>query len=1026
MISLFVRHRNAANLLMVVMIAAGLVALIKLNRQFFPTFGIDVVSVTVTWSGASAADVEKAIVERLEPDLRVLNGVDTVRSTAREGGGTIIVEFVDGADMQTALADVESAVGRVQGLPEDMDDPEVTRVVNYEPVATLVVSGPVSEHALAELARAIRRELLERGIDRVEYGGRRTPEIHVEVDEATLRRLNLTVDDVAQRISESSMDRPLGDFGAAVEIQARIEARADWAADLAKVVVVPDTAGGGTRLGDVARLHEAFDRGEPVSRMDGNPAIELAVKRAPEADALDAATIVESYLKEREGTWPQSITVVQMDALADLIYQRINLLLRNGLGGLVIVLAFLVLFLEFRITFWIAMGIPIALLATAAVMLATGQSINMLSLFGLIMALGIVVDDAIVVGEHADHLAQSGLTPAEAAEGGAMRMATPVVAASLTTIATFAPLLMIGGAIGQIISAIPLVIIAVLVASLIECFLILPAHMRDALAAGAHRQPARWRRHFDRAFNRFRFGPFRRTLATFVGWRYATLAGMVGFMVLSIGLIAGGRVGFVFFTGPESESVSATVRFAPGTPRETTLAMLAQMAGAIPETEDALTDGQGGVVRAALATLGSEDHEGRITVELTESDARTVRTRTFIQAWRARITPLPGLEVMTIRERMGGPPGRDIDIRLFGGEAETLKRASEEVMRLVASFDGVSAIEDDLPYGKIEAVLSLTPLGHSLGFTHQSVAQQLRQALEGAIVDRFARGEDEVKVRVLLSEFDQSEDILGRLRLLAPDGGEAALDDIVSIRSDIGFAEIKRENGVREVKITADVDRVVANAAEIRAALPEAGLQRIARNHGIQYRFSGRAEESGETFSDMRLGGALGLAAVYIVLAWALASYTRPIMVMAIIPFGLMGAVLGHFLLGHTLTIFSIIALLGLAGILVNDSVILVTTIDRHIAGGRALLDAVLDGAVERLRPVILTSLTTIGGLLPLLFETSLQAQFLIPMVLTLVFGLATASVLVLVLVPSLVMIGSDVAHLIKGRRQRRLPAHGV
>jgi len=1027
MISLFVRHRNAANLLMIVMVAAGLVALSRLNTQFFPTLSFDTIEISVVWPGATASDVESAIIQRIEPDIRTITGVDKVQSTSREGGGEIIIEFVEGSDMQAALSDVEAAVNQVQGLPTDMEDPEVKRIVRYEPVGRLIVSGSVSEQAISETARAIRNDLLARGIDRVDYGGRRDPEIHIGLSEETLRRLNLSIEDVADRVEETALDRPLGDFGTGAEVQARIQQRRDYADALADVVVIPDAAGGGTTLGEIATLENAFDDDDPEYRYGEQRAIELIVQRVPTADALEAQATLRTYLNEKAGTWPASIHVELYDVTADLIKQRVDLLITNGIGGLIIVLLLLFLFLEARITFWIALGIPVALCATAATMLVMGQSINMISLFGLIMALGIVVDDAIVVGEHADHLRAQGLPPQQAAELGARRMAIPVIAASLTTIATFLPILLIGDVIGQIIGAIPLVIVAVLLASLVECFLILPSHMRDALGAGTRRGPAAWRRRFDAAFDRFRFGPFRRAIAFFLRWRYATIAGMVAMLILAVGLMAGGRVPFLFFKGPEAETIQGTVRFAPGTPRETTLAMLERMHAALAPAEARTPDGPGKVVNTALIRVGDGgDHKGELQVELVSSDQRETRTSQFIKLWRQEIEPMPGVESLLLREQQGGPPGRDIDIRISGGEPERLKAAALKMAEVVESFAGTFAVDDDLPYGKAEAELSLTPFGRSLGFTHEDVARQLRNALEGAIVDRFARGEDEVKVRVRLARADQSDDVLARLRLITPGGGEAALEDIVDIKRTVGFNIIKRENGVREVALTADVDDAVANAGEIRAALGKTGLDRIAAEMGVTWRLSGRAEERRDTFADMRLGGILGLATVYIVLAWALASYTRPILVMAIIPFGLMGAIVGHWLLGYTMMILSLVALLGLAGILVNDSVILMTTIDRRVRDeGEAPGEAVLDAAVERLRPVILTSLTTIGGLLPLLFETSRQAQFLIPMVITLVFGLATASLLVLVLVPSLVMVGEDVKTIRTrlGRLLRRQPA---
>jgi len=1017
LVRLFVRHRNAANLLMILALIGGAVALSQLNTQFFPTLGFDIVRVDVEWPGAAAEDVEESIVQVIEPEVRFLDGVHRVTGTAREGFGSVVVEFVDGTDMQEARAEVETAVGRLTTLPEEAEEPQISRVVPYETVSRLAVSGPYDEAALKQLAQDVRDDLLDRGIDRVVLFGARDEEIWIEVDEATLRRLGLTLEGIADRVAQVSQDVPLGRVEGAFEQQLRSLGLRRTAGDFAGIEVRSFETGEKIFLGDIARLTDAFERAQPTADRDGRPAVEIEIQRATTADALVASATVRDYLAEREGTWPAGVQVEQYDVLADLIEDRIDLLIRNGAGGLALVLAVLFVFLNARVAFWIAAGIPVSLAATAVVMLATGQSINMLSLFGMIMALGIIVDDAIVVGEHAAHRRALGMAPLEAAETGALRMLAPVTAASLTTIATFLPILLIGDVIGQIVSAIPMVVVAVIVASLVECFLILPSHMRNAL----QRDPAkvsRPRRAFDRGFARFRDGPFRRFIAGCVAWRYLTVATAVAVLIVSVGLMAGGRVGFVFFKGPESETVFADIVFAAGTPRERTEAMIAELERALYAAEDELTGGRGGLVEMAFARIGATldrhgpsdagDHLGALHVELPPSDQRDIRTAAFIEAWRAEIEPVAGLERLIIRERTGGPPGRDIDIRLSGGSADALKAAAIATRGLLDRYAGVSDIEDDMPYGRPELILELTPRGRALGFTTGDVARQVRNAFQGAIADRFPRGEEEVTVRVTLADAGQTVAGLRDLPLLSPSGAVVPLEDVVTLREDVGFAEIRREDGVREVAVTADVDEAVTDANAILASLPADGLSAIAAGHGVEYRFAGRAEEQADTFADMRIGAVLGLTAIYVILAWVFASYGRPLVVMAIIPFGVIGAVLGHMLLGYSLTILSSVALLGLSGILVNDSIILVSAIDARLKDGAAVAEAIIDGTCERFRAVLLTSLTTIGGLTPLLFETSLQAQFLIPMAITLVFGLMVTTFLVLIVVPALMSIEED------------------
>ncbi|MDP6951427.1 MAG: efflux RND transporter permease subunit, partial [Alphaproteobacteria bacterium] len=758
----------------------------------------------------------------------------------------------------------------------------------------------------------------------------------------------------------------------------------------------------------------------------GMPAIELHIQRAVGNDALELAEIVRTTTAELAPTLPASLRIEQFDLKANLIQERINLLLRNGLGGLVLVVGVLFLFLNGGVALWVAIGIPVSVMAAIAVMLATGQSINMVSLFALIMMIGIIVDDAIVVGEHAMARRLGGADNLGAAESGARRMLAPVMAASLTTMAAFVPVAIISGIIGEILRAIPLVVVAVLIASLIECFLVLPGHLRGALVANPE-ESSRFRRGFNAAFDRFRDGPFRRFVDFCVEWRWATIAATFGALILCVGLVVGGRVQFVFFPSPEGDVVYANFGFVPGTPREHAEAMVGELERSLAAADEGLG---GNVVRFGLAKIGlpvgaqdaaqyaKGDHIGGMVVELVPSERRDVRTGDFITAWRSGITDQPGLESLTIRERQGGPPGRDLDIRFSGGDAAALKGAALALRERLAAFAGVSDVADNLPWGKEELVLEVTPRGRALGFTSESVGRQVRHAFEGAIARRFARGDEEVLVRVQLPRGAITAETLRGFYLRSPDGNEVPLSQVVSLRVDQGVAIVRREDGMREVAVTAEVDEAVTNAADLVAALEADVMPAFAEAHAVDTRFAGKAEEQAETLADMRLGALSGLAAIYIILAWVFASYSRPVVVMAIIPFAAVGAILGHYLLGYDVTILSLIGLLGVSGIVVNDSIILVTTIDERLRSGEPLRQAIVNGAGDRLRAVILTSLTTIGGLLPLLSETSLQAQFLKPMALTIVFGLLATTVLVLIVVPALIAIQHD----LRWRREPQPP----
>ena len=1023
LVSIFARHRTAPNLLMILLVLLGFVALNRMNTQFFPDFGIDFVSVNVEWSGASATDVDANIVQAIEPEVRFLDGVRRVRSLSYEGLARINIEFEPGTDMQAALNDVQTASPKSRHFPRTASGRSSTGSSATTRSAVLIVTGPYTEAALKAKAKRIRNELLQRGIDRVDIFGSRKEEIHVEIKPETLRRLGLTLDEVARKIRETSRDIPSGDTKGASERQLRSLGLLKTADGIRGVEVRSLANGQKIRVGQIATVGDRFRDKDPVARFAGQRAIEIHIQRATNADALKLANIVQAYLKELRPTLPPGVQVIEYDIQADLIRSRITLLLKNGAGGLVLVLIVLFVFLNGRVAFWVAAGIPVALFATMVVMLASGQSINMVSLFGLIMTLGIVVDDAIVVGEHAEARWRQGLPPLDAAEAGARRMLAPVVSSSLTTIAAFMPLFLISDIIGQIVVAIPMVVIAVIIASLVECFLVLPGHLRGAFVH-ARAKAAGFRVRFDRGFEWFSERVFLRFVRLCLSYRYATLATALAALIVSLGLIQGGRLAFVFFPSPEVDKIYANVEFAPGTPREITIKMLDRMERALAVAERAVGEKPGALVRTRISkvatpvgaqiarAIGGSEHTGGIIVELVPSDKRTVTADQFMTAWRKAIKPMAGVVNLTITPAQAGPPGKDVDVRLLGGQPAILKKAALEVRALLRRYPGVSNIDDDLPYGKFETIVRLTPRGKALGFTTESVGTQLRAAFDGAVAMRFARGDEEVLVRVRNPRGNADQAALNALYLRSPRGMWVPLSAVVSFKDKVGFSRINREDGTRQVAVTAELNKALNTTDKIISALETDGIKQIASKYGVTIRYAGKAEEQQRTFGDMRLGALVGGSMIYIILAWVFASYTRPLVVMSVIPLGFVGAVIGHLLLGFDLTILSMVALIGLSGIVVNDSIILVSTIDERIRNGEPLMSAIANGARDRLRAVILTSLTTIGGILPLIFETDLQAQFLIPMAITLAFGLLVATLLVLIVVPALIAIQGDIGRL--------------
>jgi len=1029
LVTLFATHPVAGNLLMMIMIVFGLFGVSKQNRQVMPDFSMDVLSISAEWPGASPRDVEENIIEAIEPEVRFIEGVDTVKSKAYEGRAEISITFAENYDMSVGLTDVQSAVSRITTFPTDIESPVIQQVINADEVCRLEISGPFSEQALKFYARRIRDDLLELGLSRIDVVGGRQSEIWVEVPEQALRELDLSLNDISARISEASLDLPSGSVESGGRSrQIRSEGLARTPAEVGDIEIISRNSGEKVRLRDIASVKESFKEGEVSHRQDGEVSLGIIITRAKGVDSIEAQKLVENYLQEVRATLPRTLKIDMYDVLAEAVNQRIDMLLWNGLTGMFLVLAVLYLFLNGRIAFWVGAGIPISILAALGCMYVLGVTLNMISLFAIIMGLGIIVDDAIVVAEHTETLHRRGMTPEEATLLGAKRMFAPVMAASLTTVAAFFPILMVGSSIGQIIGDLPMTVILIIVVSLVECFFVLPMHLRGALrrldASGGVKVGK-----FHLAFNRFRDTYFTRFISVAYDLRYGAVVASVCALILSLVIMISGRVQFEFFATPEPDMVFANFALSPGTPREQTEQMLAEMERAAYATEDKLTGGRGGVIsylvgaiatkegRAEEVELGG-DHMGGMSLEFIPGDQRQVRNKLFLREWEKEIQPVAGVEKLVLSERSdGGPPGKDLDIRLSGADLDTLKEAAMEVRDILRDMPGTMAIEDDLPWGKQEIIMSLTPAGRAMGFTNEMVARQVRNSFEGAIAKRFPRDEEEVIVRVLLPKETSRATTIRELYLLTPEGSRSpggnrvALTEVVDLSTRVGFSVVKRQDGVRQVAVTADIDKELSTSNAVLSVFSSNFKAMLESKYGVIIQYKGRAEEQAEATNDVRNAMFVALAMMYIILAWVFSSYRAPLVVMSIIPFGLIGAVLGHMVMGFNLGMFSIFALVGLAGVMINDSIILVTAIRRLLSEGRSMRESVIEGTRDRLRPVILTTLTTIGGLMPLLFETSLQAQLVQPLAITLVFGMLVSPLLVLVFVPALLGIGDDLVN---------------
>ncbi|SIO10971.1 Multidrug efflux pump subunit AcrB [Sulfurivirga caldicuralii] len=1014
LIGAFARHPVAANLTMIIILLLGAVALMKLNVQFFPNFQLEMIQIRVIWPGANAEDVERSITRSIERALRTEDGLDQMSSTSSEGMAVIMLKYLDGTNMIEALERVRQKVTALRNLPEDAQKPVIEHVQRYERIAKItLVSEQGDLMALRAWAQRFERELLDAGVDRVIFSGLPDLRLRVEIPQENLIRSDQTLPQWGSLIARQSRDLPLGSVGERESARdLRFSEKRESPTAVANLSVptadVPDL-----RLRDIGTARWAVSSSAPLEWLGQARAVTLEVQRSENGNTLKSAKIVYDWLQRARAELPQGMKLVIHDETWSLVKQRIMLLVNNGLGGLLLVLAVLFIFMNGRVAFWVAVGIPTSFAATLAIMWLTGGSINMVSLFALIMALGIIVDDAIVVGEDALAHYERGEPPLQAAEGGAHRMAAPVTAASLTTIAAFLPLMMLTGTMGNILEPIPMVMVAVVAASLLESFLVLPGHLRHALAKIDPQKPNPIRQKLERGIDHFRFVWFRAVVRWALANRALVLSATLGLMILAIGLLAGGRVPFTFFPSPESNKVSAYIQFVAGTPAEDTQAYAQRVRQAALDTADALEPGmlKVAILRLNKTRAATGQHYATVDLEFVDSDQRQTRNTTFIEEWRKRIGPEPpGLDSLIIATPKMGPQGADFEVQMYGAPLEKLKAASLRLQQALSEQPGVYAIEDDLPFGKVQWVLHLTPAAQALGMTVEDLAAQLSSAFASRLVQIFTHGEDEVELRVQLPQAQRTELATWRALQIRTPQGWAPLDQLVHIEEKQGFEVLRHVDGRLGVTVRADVDHTRNNANALRAQFEKTLFPQLAQEYGVKFSEQGRARDQKATLENMKIGMLVGLALIYLILAWVLASYGWPLLVMMAIPFGLIGAIFGHWVMGLDLTILSLFGFFALAGIVVNDSIILVTFYKQLRQKGMAVQQALEEASVQRVRAVLLTSLTTIGGLLPLLFEKSLQAQFLIPMATAIAFGLMASTLLILLVVPVLLSLYEQLA----------------
>lgn len=1043
----------ASNLLMALMIAGGLFALPRIKQEVFPEFKLDSITITVPYPGASPTEVEQAALLALEQAVQGLDGVKELQSTATEGAGVVTVELQRGADPAQVLAEIKSAVDRMPSLPTDAERPVVQLDEVRAQVLSLIVYGDVPAKALRAMAEQTRDGLMAQdGVTIAELYHPQPLEVSVEIPQATLRRYGLTTQQVADAISNSAVELSAGSLRTERgEVLVRIAEHRELGEELEDIIVVSTNQGAEVRLSDMATIKDTFAESEQEMTYNGKPAQRIDVYRVGAEGPTDVAAAVKGYVAEHAHLLPSAVKLAVWGDDSELFAERLGLLLSNSMTGLLLVIAVLGLLLQVRLAFWVTLGIPVSFLGSLVFLPAADISVNMISLFGFIVALGMVVDDAIIVSEAVHKHHRDGLRMDQAAIAGAREVAGPVTFSTATTVVAFLPLLFVPGTAGKFFRNIPWVVIAVLLVSLVEGLFILPSHLgqKRHLLTTVMSAPFRllsllssalfgvdviaWLLERQRkvsigveTFVTRCYGP---VLQVALRHRYSALAGMLTALLLTLGLILGGWLEFTFFPKIDGDVVVASVEMPVGTPGQVTREHQREMieqAGQLlaelnPEGSRGIFAeiGDGGEDSAATAGGNRGAHRADVLVQLAPSETRTFSSAEFARRWRQQVGDIPGAESQgfSFAANEGGAPA--VRVRLSHEDPKRLDEAAEQLAAALRTYNGTYDVRDGSARGKEQLEFQLRPEGRSLGLTERSLAQQVRAAVFGTEALRKQRGRNEVRVYVRRPRSERmSEANLEGLLLRNPEGGEVPLLQAAEVRRSRAYTAISRVQGRRIVDVTAEVDEGAGNAASIVPRLAEKELPALVRKYpGLRYSFEGQDREMDEMMEALGQGFVFALLAMFALLAVAFSSYLQPLIVLSAIPLGMVGAIWGHLLLGHDLSVATMLGVVALSGVVVNDSLVLVDAINRYRRQGMTLSAAVLAAGQRRFRPIALTSLTTFLGLSPMIFETSTQAQILVPMAISLGFGVLFATVVILLIVPCTYLALEDLTALRKHSR---------
>ncbi|WCN15249.1 AcrB/AcrD/AcrF family protein [Marinomonas mediterranea] len=1020
MIRYFINHPTAANIIMLICIALGVVTLPQIKRETLPEINAYTVDVKVPYPGATSETVVQKVCLTLENALDGISFMEEKHCKAQQNVGVMSVKMLEQGDFKQFTDDVRDAVNTIDNFPDEVDQWTISQRGRTQNVVAVAISADMDRVALKQLAEQVKRKLLiHPDIPLVDINDFSTHQLRVSTSLETMRQYGFSLDTLGQRVAQQNIELPLGTLQTEQQdIQILLKDERRSIETLADVPVLSGEQENDVLLRQIADIRDTFDLEEKQIRFNGKPTALLQVSKNSVEDSLTVLNAVEDVLDELRKTLPESVSLTLTSDNTSIVKDRINLLIDNAWQGLLLVFVVMWVFFSFRLAFWVVMGLPVSFLASFFVMQYLGLSINMLSMVALLLALGILMDDSIVIVESVSHMLNQGLEYREAVYKGVMMVFPGVLSSFLTTLCIFIGLVFIEGNLGQILKVIPIVLISVLTVSLIEAFFILPHHLAHSLKKSENRQTSRFHTWFDTKFTALN-DLSHRIIIRLVRVRYMVLGLVVASFIFSVSMLASGILQFSAFPDIDGDVLQARLLMPSGTPFAHTRDAVARIESALEETNLLLsTDESSDLVKSVTVTYGENpdySDEGAnlamISVDLLGAELRNTSIQRFADTWRKQVGDLPHMLTLTFKEPQLGPQGRAIDIRLYGDDSELLASAARDLKHWLAGYPGVQNILDDMRPGKVEYSLSLKQGATALGISSGMIANQLRAAFQGSTMLETYRGLEDLDITVELSDESKNDfSDFDNFPIIHPETNKAIpLSALVDIEQTRGLAVINRINNQKTVSVFADVDATHNTAKAVIGELNHTWLDQFSERYPtLTYTIEGEVKNATITQTSMKRAFILGMIGVFFLLSFQFHSYVEPIIVLVAIPFTLIGVIWGHFLMGINFSMPSLMGFISLAGIVVNDSILLVQFVKSHVKKGMAVHDAAAKASYERFRAVLLTSITTIAGMTPLLFETSLQAQIIIPLATSIVFGITASTILVLFVLPCIYSILED------------------